>query len=70
MGDPLIGVLGVVGFIAAYFLPLIIGGIRKHRSILAIGFLNLILGWTVLGWLIAMVWSLTGNVREEAPAKR
>lgn len=53
-----------------YGLPTLAAWSRKHRSALAITFLNLILGWTVLGWLIAMVWSLTGNVREEAPAKR
>jgi hypothetical protein len=44
-----------------YFLPTVIALARGHLSALAIFFLNLFLGWTMLGWLIALVWSCTGN---------
>jgi hypothetical protein len=26
---------------------------------MAIGMLNLLLGWTLLGWIVALVWSFT-----------
>jgi Superinfection immunity protein len=44
-----------------YFLPTVIALSRGHLSALAIFLLNLFLGWTVLGWLIAFIWSCTGN---------
>jgi hypothetical protein len=49
---------------AVYFLPTIIAGTRWHVSDGAIFALNLLAGWTALGWLVALVWSLTGNTRE------
>ena len=42
-----------------YFIPAIIAIARKHRSKEAIFALNLLLGWTCLGWVIALIWSLT-----------
>lgn len=54
----------------AYVLPTLVAWGREHRSALAITFVNLALGWTALGWIVAMVWSLTGNVKEKAPARR
>jgi Superinfection immunity protein len=44
-----------------YFLPTLIALIRGHLSGLAIFLLNLFLGWTLIGWLIALIWSCTGN---------
>jgi uncharacterized membrane protein HdeD (DUF308 family) len=40
-----------------YFLPTIIG--RKKRNAGAIGALNLLAGWTIVGWIIAFVWAAT-----------
>ena len=45
--------------LAMYFLPAIIAAARQHRQTLAIFALNLLLGWSVIGWIIALVWSLT-----------
>lgn len=45
--------------ICAYMAPFLIAGMRGHKQALAIGALNLLLGWTFLGWVIALVWSLT-----------
>ena len=46
-----------------YFLPTICALMRGHMSTGAIFVLNLLLGWTLLGWIIALVWSLTGNTK-------
>jgi len=46
-----------------YFLPTIIAMNREHMSKGAIFALNLILGWTLVGWLFAFIWSLTGNTK-------
>jgi uncharacterized membrane protein YqaE (UPF0057 family) len=41
----------------AYFLPSIVAHHKRHFG--AIFILNLLTGWTIVGWIIAMVWALT-----------
>lgn len=43
---------------AIYFAPSIVASNRKHRQMTAIFWLNLLLGWTFLGWVAALVWAL------------
>ncbi|MGD0643171.1 MAG: superinfection immunity protein [Roseiarcus sp.] len=52
-----------------YFAPSIIALIRGHLSTAAIFVLNLILGWTFVGWIIALIWSLTGNTARNRDAR-
>jgi hypothetical protein len=47
-----------VGGLGIYFLPTILAAIGKNRNVIAIGVLNLLLGWTILGWVAAIVWAL------------
>jgi len=42
---------------AMYFLPTIIAAIRGKRDLLAIFLLNLFLGWSVIGWVVALIWA-------------
>ena len=44
---------------AAYFIPAVIGFVRGHHSKWAILAVNILFGWTVIGWAIALIWSLT-----------
>ncbi len=48
----------VVLIFALYFLPTLIAFLRQHKNSLAIFLLNLLLGWTVLGWVVSLVWSV------------
>jgi len=41
-----------------YFLPSLIAFLRQHKNKLAIFILNILLGWTGLGWTVALVWSV------------
>lgn len=54
--------------IALYFAPAINASMSKHPSSTAIAVLNTLLGWTVLGWVGALVWSY-GSVAMPAPAE-
>ena len=58
-------ILVVGGFI--YFVPAINAASRKHNSASAITAANLFFGWTVLGWLLCLVWSFTGNTKAAEP---
>lgn len=52
----------VVGAVV-YMLPTVNALFRNHANIGAIATLNILLGWTVLGWIGALVWSMTNNLR-------
>jgi len=49
----------VLILIVAYFAPTIVAMLRKHADGLAIGALNFLLGWSVVGWIVSLVWSLS-----------
>ena len=42
-----------------YFLPSMIAGTREHHQTGAIFCLNLFAGWSIIGWIIAIVWACT-----------
>ena len=60
LGIVAILVLVVVGvaLIALHLLPGIIATRRHHRSALAIWLVNICFGWTLIGWVVALVWAL------------
>lgn len=42
-----------------YFIPAITGYMAKKKNKQAILVLNLLLGWSIIGWIIALVWATT-----------
>ena len=54
-------IIGSLFAIFIYFFPYLIAVGRDHHQRTAIGLLNLLLGWTMLGWIIALIWSATAN---------
>lgn len=56
--------LPIFGFgFVMYFLPSIIALARSKRDIAAIILLNFFLGWTMIGWIVALIWA----VKTDAP---
>ena len=49
-----------------YFLPTIIAFRRRHPRRGAIFLLNVLLGWTMIGWIATFAWSLMGESRTAA----
>lgn len=47
------------GGILLYFLPLFVAGNRSVVHFPGIAILNLLLGWTLLGWVVALVWAVS-----------
>jgi hypothetical protein len=54
----------VLAVILLYVLPTIIALCRHHRSAAAIALVNLLLGWSVIGWFFALIWSLANSGRQ------
>ena len=56
-------VILLVGFAAfvlwLHFLPTAIAGRRDHPNRTPIFVVNLFLGWTLIGWVIALAWALS-----------
>lgn len=50
--------LFIVAGIAIYFLPTIIAYKKHHSNRGIILLINLLLGWTLLGWIGSLVWAL------------
>jgi hypothetical protein len=49
--------------VVVYFAPYIVALQRDHRQREAIFILNLLAGWTVIGWIAAAVWAHTQPAR-------
>jgi hypothetical protein len=45
-----------------YFLPSIIAFARSKRDSAAIVLLNFFLGWTMIGWVVALVWAVKTDI--------
>lgn len=56
------GGLLLILLLGLYFLPTIVGS--RHHNVGAIFVLNLFLGWTFLGWVIALVWACTKSASD------
>lgn len=52
--------LGIVVILISFFYltPTGIAIIRKRTNTMAIFVLNLFLGWTIIGWVVALVWAV------------
>ena len=44
-----------------YWLPTLIAIVRQTPSALGVAMLNFFLGWTIIGWILALVWALAAN---------
>jgi hypothetical protein len=51
--------------IPLYFLPGFIAFRRKHRNRVAILVINIFLGLTGIGWVVALIWAFTGDIELE-----
>jgi len=56
------GFLVIIG-ILIYMIPSINGWNKKHVT--SIVWINLLLGWTVLGWIGALIWSFNSPLDEK-----
>jgi hypothetical protein len=45
-----------------YFIPIFIARNRKAKAISGIAITNIFLGWTFVGWVVALAWAASGEV--------
>lgn len=59
--ESIAGGFGLCIIFCIYFIPSINASMNKHRNKDAITALNLLLGWTFIGWVAALVWSYSAQ---------
>jgi hypothetical protein len=52
-----IAIILFIFIVFLYFLPTVIAIQSKHKHVAPIMIINIFLGWTLLGWVGALVWS-------------
>jgi hypothetical protein len=63
------GLLMWVLVLAFYFIPTIVGYINHQPNVQAIAVVNIFLGWTLVGWVVALAWAFAAQKAiSEAPA--
>jgi Superinfection immunity protein len=60
-------VLALVCVLAVYLFPTAIAAKMDNRNLLAIFILNVLLGWTLIGWIVALIWAVVGIDRRPPP---
>ncbi len=70
--DPRWIVLAVVVVPPVYFLPAVLAASKTHAHGLELFLVNLLLGWTLVGWFACLVWaaSAPGEVKPYTPLIR
>jgi hypothetical protein len=66
--NPILGVGTLVALLMLYFAPWLVAWSRGARSVNGVAVLNLFLGWTLLGWVAALVWAVSDRRTSEAEA--
>lgn len=57
--------LAVMG--GLYMLPFIIAKHRGHHAANGILLVNILLGWTVVGWFVSFIWAYSAKPEQPAP---
>ena len=51
-------IIGLGIFLGLYFAPALTAGYLNHRQFTGILLLNMLLGWTFIGWVAALIWAV------------
>lgn len=56
--------IGGAFLILLYFVPTVVALLRGHRQTFPIAVVNVVFGWTLLGWVVALAWAGNHQPRE------
>ena len=55
----------VISVLGVYFFPSLVASERKLKNSMSIFVLNVFLGWTLLGWVIALCLAVSGTAAKK-----
>ncbi len=50
--------------LGVHFLPAFVAFVREQRHAVLILVLNIFFGWTIIGWLVLLIWAAVGEERD------
>ena len=50
---------------AFYWLPTIIAVVRRTHTAMGVAVVNFFMGWTGIGWIVALVWALAASPAQQ-----
>jgi hypothetical protein len=60
------GIIAGQAVIFLYFLPTLVALERSAtKALFMIIFLNLVFGWTIISWIVCLLWAVLGQTREQ-----
>jgi len=66
MYDNTVIVVLMILIVAIYMLPTLLAYGRDHPRRSTITLVNILFGWTLVGWLVVFIWALMGESEVEA----
>ena len=60
----IVAIVAIVVGLALYFVPTIIASRRQHHAAASIFFLNLFLGWTLVIWIVCLIWANSSGAQQ------
>jgi hypothetical protein len=69
MSSEIQGLIWLGVLLVIYFLPTIVAVMRHTKKQAGIVLINLFLGFTVVGWLAALVWAVSAETKTEFRAR-
>lgn len=64
-----VGLIVILILIYFYLFPTILAYHRKHTNATSICVLNVFLGWTLIGWVAALIWACS-NQKNKSDGKQ
>ncbi|MAH04314.1 MAG: superinfection immunity protein [Pseudomonadota bacterium] len=62
-------IIGLLLCVTLVLIPTGVALIRRHNNFIPILLVNVLLGVTGIGWIVALIWSFTANVKEKRSIK-
>ena len=68
--DEVTGMIYLIAVIFIYLIPTVVAYDRSHHQTAAILLTNVLLGWTFIGWVVALIWSATAVQKKVQEAEQ
>lgn len=61
-----LGLLFLIVMVLFYFIPTAVAQYRKSSNLTTVAVVNLLFGWTVIGWIVAIILAFAGDSGAQA----
>ena len=70
LGGIILGIISLVVAVPIYFFPALTAWYRQHQRVEAVFLVNGLVAWTVVGWIVTLLWALSGPGKAESASEK